>query len=150
MRLNSTLRFGVVISLPAGVPATGGTSGTNGTSGTTGTNGTSGTTSSNGASNANGSSSAVVGNPLTRLSGQAASNAACSNGAPKGFGYYKIRGGDSLQSISTAFGIPVSTILELNRGSAFAKGNIILLPGAEAPGKWDVQSYCPSGNGTNK
>jgi LysM repeat protein len=88
--------------------------------------------------------------PLAGLSGQQAKDFACSNPAPRGFGYYKLRRGDTLQVISANFGVPVERILELNPGSPFAIGNIILLPGVEAPGMWNVQDICPSNSGTSK
>jgi LysM repeat protein len=132
VRTNGNLRFGLIINLPAGIPATGGNGqGTTGSGTTTGTGTTNGPTS------------------LAGMSGKAASDAACSTGAPKGFGYYKVRSGDTLESIAQKFGISVSRILELNAGSAFAKGNILLLPGVEAPGAWNVKEYCQSSGTSN-
>jgi LysM repeat protein len=63
--------------------------------------------------------------------------------APKGFGYYVVRKGDSLQSISNNFGVPVSTILSLNSGKSFTRHELILLPATEAPGMWDTGLFCP-------
>jgi len=141
---NSNLRFGVLVALPAGIPATGPGTGTGAGAGTTGTGAGTGTTGTGTVAEPvelTGEGLPVT-QPLSGLSGEAASEAACSTGAPKGFGYYKVQGGDTLESISDDFGVDISRILELNPGAGFGQGSVILLPGVEAPGEWNVEQLC--------
>jgi LysM repeat protein len=68
--------------------------------------------------------------------------ATCSTSVAKGYGLYVVRKGDTLQSISSSFGIPVSTITMLNPYASFTRNQVILLPGVEAPGLWDNELLC--------
>ena len=119
----------MVVSIPIGIPQTGG-SGSQGSTGTITDN--SGSTGSNG----------ITGNSAGTTTGPRSSDEPCAINPPAGFGFYKVRGGDTVQSISEKFGVPTSKIFELNPGAGFGKGNIILLPGVEAPGMWNVNDYC--------
>ncbi len=115
--LNSGLKLenGQTVVVPAGIPQTGGNNQTSGTSGTS-------TTSSNYVA------------PVQSKSGS------CPQ-VPAGYGLYKVRPGDSLQSIANKFGITIQQILNLNAPGTIYPGNGILLPGVEAPGEWNMSAF---------
>jgi LysM repeat protein len=129
------MRFGLLISLPAGIPQTGADANQD----------VDGPIIDAGEFDTGASAVDENGNPVNDQgqSGTGAGFAACSSTAPAGFGYYKVRDGESLQGISEKFGIETSRILELNPGSAFTGGSVIVLPGVEAPGMWNVEELCP-------
>lgn len=58
--------------------------------------------------------------------------------APLGAGFFRYRG-ESLQFLADQTNSTVGDIIALNGPDAFVSGNIIRLPGAEAPGLWNNQ-----------
>lgn len=56
---------------------------------------------------------------------------------------------DTLQSIANRFGVTTQQLLSLNAGKSFFGGQVILVPGVEAPGQWNVAGYCESGGNDN-
>jgi LysM repeat protein len=62
--------------------------------------------------------------------------------APKGLGYYVVGKGETAASIARKFGVSLEDVLLNNSNTSFARGRLILLPSAEAPGMWNNAAFC--------
>ena len=111
---NLKLKNGSTVTVPAGIPQTGGVS----------------------------QSAGAPGQAAGQAQGQAVrlvSQHGCPS-APAGSGFYISQGGESFQSIANKFGVTVQQVMDRNPGVlSVSRGQVVMLPGVEAPGKWNLQ-----------
>ena len=120
---NLKLENGQSITLIGAVPVTGASS-------------QSGSTTSN-ASGASSNSSSSTSSAVTPAASASSKSYSCD--IPRGMGLYRLRRGESVASVAQKFGVTVQQILDDNPGrTTFMSGDVIYLPGVEAPGLWNM------------